>query len=260
MSREFYENIRCYGGVSLEYSSILETDFAASSGSSYVPPETGTFRRIAGSRQIQLLQDAPGVIESFQTSATGAIFLPANTFLVSTNDAGNGRIFYFKNSGTTDILIYEYLGTLLFTVPSGVDVNIVGNSNNTWDIYRGIHSLTANVGGTQRYGDITFAPGLAISIVDNGLGVFTISSTVTATSKKSGTVSGASFSGSPKKLAVTFGTPYGGTSYSITLSGDSNRIFSYESKTASGFTINANANATVTGEVSWQALLNGETT
>ena len=74
MSREFYESIRCYGGISLEYSSIQESDFSSPAGSAYLPPETGTFRRIVGDREIQLLQDAPGVIETFQTSSNTITF------------------------------------------------------------------------------------------------------------------------------------------------------------------------------------------
>ena len=70
MAKEFYQLIRSFGGLSLEYASISESDFAASSGTDYTPPERGDFRRISGSRQIQLLSDAPGVIETFQTTVT----------------------------------------------------------------------------------------------------------------------------------------------------------------------------------------------
>jgi hypothetical protein len=73
---------------------------------------------------------------------------------------------------------------------------------------------------------------------------------------KGGIVAAGSFSGSPKKATVTFGTAFPNTSYNISISGADGRTWTYESKTASGFVINANANASLTGEVSWQAVAN----
>lgn len=78
--------------------------------------------------------------------------------------------------------------------------------------------------------------------------------------KKSGTVAFGSFSGSPKKATVTFGTAFGSTAYAIELVGIDNRNWTYESKAAGSFVINANANAALTGEVSWTAIATGETT
>ena len=77
---------------------------------------------------------------------------------------------------------------------------------------------------------------------------------------KSGIESGPSFSGTPKIKAVVFATPFETSNYSITLEGDQDsRAWTYESKTASGFTINSNAGAALSGEVSWHAILVGET-
>jgi len=135
MAKEFYQLIRSFGGLSLEYSSISESDFAESSGTAYTPPERGDYRRITGSREIQLLSDAPGVIETFQTSASGDLFLPANTVADNTNDAGNGRLFFVKNSGTQDLGIKDYLGNSLQVMPADTVVIAVGNEANNWDIY-----------------------------------------------------------------------------------------------------------------------------
>jgi len=134
MSKDFFELGRFYGGLSLEYSAIAEADFISASGSAYIPPERGNFRRINVSRSIQLLQDATGVIETFQTS-TAEIRLPANTLSDSTNDAGNGRLFFLKNSGTSYIVIKDYLGTSLWTVQQYGIIIVVGNDNNNWDFY-----------------------------------------------------------------------------------------------------------------------------
>lgn len=132
--REVYQNTRFFGGISLEYIELTEFDFIASPGSAYTPPERGDYRRIAGSRQIQLLMDAPGVVETKQLSAV-ELFLPANTILDSTNDAGNGRLFYLKNSGTGNVVIKDYLGNTLWTIREFGIVIVVGNDNGNWDFY-----------------------------------------------------------------------------------------------------------------------------
>lgn len=75
---------------------------------------------------------------------------------------------------------------------------------------------------------------------------------------KSGIVAGGTFAGNPKKATITFSTAMPSTNYSIFISGTSARTWTYEAKTVNGFVINANANAALTGEVSWQAILNGE--
>lgn len=76
---------------------------------------------------------------------------------------------------------------------------------------------------------------------------------------KSGLVSAGSFSGNPKKYAVVFGTAFASAGYTIAISGIDSRVWSYESKTSTGFTINANSNTSLTGEVSWTCINTGET-
>lgn len=134
MSKDFNELGRFYGGVSLEYSALTESDFTAAAGPAYTPPERGNARRINVARSIQLLSDATGVIETFQMSAA-EVRLPANTITDATNDAGNGRLFYLKNSGTGNIVVKDYLGTTLWVVQQyGISI-VVGNDNNNWDFY-----------------------------------------------------------------------------------------------------------------------------
>ena len=135
MAKEFYQLIRSFGGISLEYTSLSESDFSAAAGAAYTPPERGDFRRIAGSRQIQLLSDIPGVVETFHTTAIAEIFLPANTVADNTNDAGDGRLIFVKNSGTEDLVIKDYLGSSLKTLGPEKYVIVVGNDSNNWDIY-----------------------------------------------------------------------------------------------------------------------------
>ena len=75
---------------------------------------------------------------------------------------------------------------------------------------------------------------------------------------KAGIVSSGTFSGNPKKATVTFTSAFTSSNYAIIITGIDSRSWSYESKTAAGFTINTNANAALTGEVSWHAIISGE--
>lgn len=77
-------------------------------------------------------------------------------------------------------------------------------------------------------------------------------------STKSGIVSGASFAGSPKTFDVLFAAAFSDTNYSILITGADSRSWTYSNKATTGFTINANASQTISGEVSWAAIQNGE--
>ena len=75
---------------------------------------------------------------------------------------------------------------------------------------------------------------------------------------KAGAVSSGSFLGTPRKATVTFGTAYPTANYSVVLTGSDARVFTVESKTTSGFTINANAVEALTGDVYWQCMEYGQ--
>ena len=76
---------------------------------------------------------------------------------------------------------------------------------------------------------------------------------------KSGTISGSTFAGNPKKSTVTFATAFANTNYAITILSDTNRTWTWESKAAGSFVINANSNTGfATGNVDWTATEYGE--
>lgn len=75
---------------------------------------------------------------------------------------------------------------------------------------------------------------------------------------KSGVVAAVSFTGAPRTATVTFGTAMPSTNYSIAISGANSRSWSYQTKTVNGFVINANANASLSGEVTWTCISHGE--
>lgn len=75
---------------------------------------------------------------------------------------------------------------------------------------------------------------------------------------KSNSVTNTSFTGTPRKATVTFSTPFPNANYSVSIMGADSRAWSYESKTASGFVINSNANRALTGNVDYIAVKHGE--
>lgn len=212
-----YELIKTSGGLAGEYADISEADFALAAGAAYNPPEElADYRRIDGVRTVQLLGSCPISVETFQTTAA-ILRLPANTMTPSTDDAGDGRLFFLTNSGAAILTLEDYLGTVLHKVPIGSKVIIAGNTNNNWDFF------------------------------------------VPSPLPKGGTIAAGSFIGSPRKASVVFAVPYASANYHIHITGSDGRSWKYESKTQNGFTINTQANAALTDEVSWHTALNQET-
>jgi hypothetical protein len=76
--------------------------------------------------------------------------------------------------------------------------------------------------------------------------------------EKVGLVAGSGFTGNPKKQTITFTTNFPSSTYAIVITGPANRTYTYESQTSSGFTINANANGAISGNVYWIAKQIGE--
>ena len=75
---------------------------------------------------------------------------------------------------------------------------------------------------------------------------------------KSGIVRGTEFSGNPKTYKVIFTTAYNNDEYSININGVSNRVYTYQNKTAVGFVINTNSDVSFTNEVDWVTIKHGE--
>ena len=75
---------------------------------------------------------------------------------------------------------------------------------------------------------------------------------------KSGTVRGTEFSGNPKTYKVIFTNAYSNDEYSINITGEDSRNYTYQNKTSSSFVINTNANTSFTSQVDWVTIKYGE--
>jgi hypothetical protein len=116
------------------------------------------------------------------------------------------------------------------------------------------HATRHQFGGSDPVGSITPGPNYIPYADVNGK----LDSWVSALPTKANTVAGTSFTGNPKKYTVTFITPYPNTNYSISISANINRTFTWETKTVNGFTINANSNTSFTENVDWITTKFGE--
>ncbi len=76
--------------------------------------------------------------------------------------------------------------------------------------------------------------------------------------QKNGLVSGSTFSGSPLISSVIFTNSFSANNYSIIITGEDARMWSIQSKSISGFTINSNSSVSLAGNVFWMASENGE--
>jgi hypothetical protein len=76
---------------------------------------------------------------------------------------------------------------------------------------------------------------------------------------KAGSVTNTSFTGSPRKATVTFSTAFADTNYAITITGESARTWTIESKLAGSFIINSNSATAISGNTYWIATAYGET-
>ena len=136
-------------------------------------------------------------------------------------------------------------GFLYTTIADGggtitTDVRQIG-----WD------RLSTISGGTVNGNVIINGTLSATTIQGNGNGITNV-----GLRTKSGVVS--TFSGVPRKATVTFTTNFPTNNYSISILGGDNRTFTYESKTVSGFTINANSAAPLINDVLWMSIQHGE--
>ena len=75
---------------------------------------------------------------------------------------------------------------------------------------------------------------------------------------KSGKIAFGAFLGSPRRAAVTFSVPFPDSAYSVSITGSDGRAWIVEDQLGTGFTINSQARALLTGPVQWTVIYNGE--
>src|SRR5579871_6364389 len=138
MAKDFYETVIVRGGFAGESQSLLEVDFATVSSGIYTPGEQGLFRTVAA-RTIQLLQDSPLHIRTFQGSdailRVPSGLLPVGPYF-DTSDAQNGRFYYIRNDATASglITLQKSDGTLLATLQPCDSAIVIHGTSDNWDV------------------------------------------------------------------------------------------------------------------------------
>lgn len=143
----FYSSILAIGGLAGEHQELTESDFTATAGAAYIPPENGVFRRIVESRTIQLLKNSPISITTCHSTADVTLRLPCG--LIISNDALDGRLIYIKNlSSTYNVSIEKYEGTVLIDLAPNLHVLLLHKENDTWDVFTKAENIPFDSDGT----------------------------------------------------------------------------------------------------------------
>jgi hypothetical protein len=161
-----------------------------------------------------------------------------------------------------------------FTNKYGLYINSSGyftpQFNNTYNygLYVNVNSGTGSGtsyaasfnGGKIIYNDGSQAAGYVLVSDANGVASWTSSTSGGSILKtKSDSIPGASFSGiTSLTYSVSFITPYISTDYSIQITGQDSRSFTYINKTTNGFIIDTNSTTPLTGDVDYITTAHGE--
>jgi hypothetical protein len=189
---------------------------------------------------------------SFSGQATGSA--------LSATTISGGTIY----SGSTDLYnIFQQIGVVdgVQTIGQGTNIQTGGTATNPM----------ISVVSSPDFNNISFsgqAIGIALSATTISGGTIYSGSTNLEQLfhqkngyllQKAGSVSGSTFAGNPKKSTVLFTNYFPDNNYAISITATVNRTWTIESKTLSGFTINANANPSFSSdEVYWIANEIGE--
>lgn len=194
----------------------------------------------------------------FEYGSKSYLGLSGGTISGNTNFIGNLSASTIFSGGTNlETIINNAIAASTHTfVQPGANIQTGGTSQQP--IISTVDSPSFNnisFSGTATGGNIDSNTISASTIYIGGVD---ISGSTTSLKTKSGIAPSSGFTGNPDKYTVTFITPFPSNNYSVTITGEKQRSWTIESKSASGFVINSNANPPFTGNVFWQAIEVGE--
>ena len=149
--------------------------------------------------------------------------------------------------------------TFLNFIGAGVTATVASNTASI--------TITGGGAGSISVGDESVTQGTAtyFNFIGAGVSATVASSTASVNipggsglTTKSNVVTSGTFTGSPRKAAITFTSAFANTNYAITITGDDARSWTIESKATTGFTINSNSSQAITGNTYWHAIAYGE--
>ena len=168
MAKNIYDTIVSVGGFAGEYEALTEVEISDTPGAPYAPPEEFENFRVVAARTVQLLGGSPIFFETFQTSAC-TLKLPCGT--IGINDAQDGRLYFFRNSGT-GIVTLETCGvgtspvTIIKLLRSGNITIVLHGDNDQWNAIR-----IDDSGAAYRYSNNNGIPNGGTRYLRTGQGV-----------------------------------------------------------------------------------------
>jgi len=191
------------------------------------------------------MANRPVRIITKRTSVAGKV--PTGTTGVELNFIQTGEL----ATNLTDKKIFSYDGSNVFEFGSNSFLGLTGGTITGNTTIKGNLIVT----GTTSLQNLS-----ATTYISGSTNLYDIFQAQTGVLKqKNGSITGSTFSGNPKKATVTFTTNFPDNNYAVTVTGESDRTWTIELKTLSGFTINANANLQFNSRnVFWMAAQIGE--
>ena len=159
---------------------------------------------------------------------------------------------YNATGSTTYIL--DGVGNVILSIPTAS----VGQTLVTQD-------QTINSSSYSNISSLAYVADVALLADTASLSDYTISSSYALTTSfsqgfpsiKSNFIVSTSFQGQPYTASVVFNNPFG-SDYSLAFSCDDAIIFTVDSKSLGGFTVNSNSDVLFSGSLYWQAIIYGE--
>ena len=155
--------ITSFSGTTVNYSggivNINGTNYTISAGSITVATTNGF-----------IYVDPNTHVVTSNTTSFPSNCVPIATYVITTgavSSTTDARVFVHNN---------QQFGLLadITNVGSSTSAGTTNRYADAGHVHQGLHSLTANSAGTQRFGDVILQQGVGTTIVDNGSGVFTI--------------------------------------------------------------------------------------
>lgn len=146
---------------------------------------------------------------------------------------------------TNTLYVLDGLGNVVFTIPSssyGQNI-LMSDATSSMSVSSSISSITSLTS------DFSLLSGNSITSTTTSYILMPI---------KSGIVDSSSFGGNPLSSSVVFNNIFADNNYSITITGDSDRVWSIKNRSSGSFIINSNQITPLTGSTYWQAIYRGE--
>jgi hypothetical protein len=214
--------------------------------------------------------DVNGTGRFYGGLTAGAIFgagatinLASDSYMLVTSTTGKNAGYTANRFSTSEYASFDLLtganistGWSMQMIPNQTRLDFVDRTTLTPSITILTGSGNVGIGTTTPVfkldisGSGNYTNGLTVT------GSLNVSGSITASSLnilKAGSGSAASFTGTPLILAITFGTAFTNNSYAVQVTGEDPRVWSIQSKSSSGFTINSNSSVALTGPVYWVA-------